>query len=140
LTLIANGGRFAPESVATYTARLEGMHAHMSAVQGQECQQVLKLHEELTKACDAARDAVMADIPAHQEDLVVIEAIKVRMDDARRCGLREPPRSHIQSLSKLGVMHARTSCRSDIDASHQCRHAMGETTARTSHAVFLTSM
>jgi hypothetical protein len=84
LTLVTDGGRFAPESVATYEARLEGVHAHMSQVQAQEGQQVETLREELAKECNAALDAVVADLPAHQEDLAVIEAVEQRMDDARR--------------------------------------------------------
>ena len=111
---VHEGGTFAVESIETYEQQLAGLDSHVAKVQEAGSHAIEQMREAQSKANDEALKAVVAALPAHREDLAVLEAINKCMFDARRCAklceFSATMRPPVAVLLQRCIEHERHSC------------------------------
>jgi hypothetical protein len=78
------GGDYAPESIAEWLPHLDQLTTHIAVLQQEEVQLLERLQAKQIMACKETLSSVLAEIPAHQEDLRLLEAVgKCHIDSKR---------------------------------------------------------
>jgi hypothetical protein len=77
-------GDFAPEGSPECVSSLESLMVHIAALRQKEVQLIEHAQAQQLVTCQEALKAVLTDIPAHQEDLCLLEAIGKFQADSKR--------------------------------------------------------
>lgn len=78
------GGEFAPETIAEHRPRIAELQAHVDTLRNTEAGLLERVCDAQRAAREAALAAVLSQVPAHKQDLQLLEAVGKCQADAKR--------------------------------------------------------
>lgn len=80
-----DGGAYAAECIDAYKQQLAVLTGHIDNARHMCTDAIGAINAQAQEGAEAALKAVLAEVPAHKQDLEIVEAVSKSMLDARRC-------------------------------------------------------